>query len=153
MDARLSALLRASPTPTAVVDADGIVTALNDAATRRFGVAVGEPLHTTGIPVAVEPFEDGSIVTARTPRAGNGVAAVIEQSTDAVIVCDAQGRITEWNPMATLLIGGSADELRGRAVEELGVWQDLGAEEHAAFDRARGGEIARYEARRIAPDG
>ncbi|MEA2294853.1 MAG: hypothetical protein QOE86_2492 [Solirubrobacteraceae bacterium] len=149
----LSAMLRASPVATAIVDGEGTVTALNEAAALLFGVGAGDRLRTSGLAVDVIPYEGGAIVVALLPRPGIGAAAVIDQSTDAVIVTDAVGRIVEWNPMATLLIGGTAEQVRGRPIDALVVEHGLGAEVRSALDRARGGQIARYEARRETPDG
>ena len=47
--------------------------------------------------------------------------AVLDASLDAVVGLDGQGRITDWNPRAQLLLGWHKDEVLGKLLNEL-VW-------------------------------
>lgn len=44
-------------------------------------------------------------------------AAILDQLTDAVIVCDPTGIITYWNQAATSLLGWSAEEAAGETLD------------------------------------
>src|SRR3954453_17318537 len=89
--------------------------------------------------------------TERDP-VGARLAAVLQQSVDAVVLTDAEGRVIEANPAAAAMFGFNAADARGRTLDELA--QRVGAppDERAAITRVFEGEVVRYEARRAGPD-
>ena len=46
------------------------------------------------------------------------LAATLDSATDAFITMDVEGRITDWNPAAERLYGITAEEARGRRIDE-----------------------------------
>src|SRR3954462_1864440 len=94
----------------------------------------------------------GRLAGARNPAAER-LASGVEQTTDPLVLPDADGVIVEWNPAATRLFDIPAEHARGRRLEAIAA--DLGATlpERSALKRALRGEVARYEPRRRLPDG
>jgi PAS domain S-box-containing protein len=81
------------------------------------------------------------------------LAAIIENSRDAVIGADLTGEITDWNPAATRLFGYTAHEAVGRPFSML-VRPDLREESDARFARVRRGEeVPSFETVRLRKDG
>jgi PAS domain S-box-containing protein len=74
-------------------------------------------------------------------------------SLDAVIVLDADGQVTEWNPGAATMFGWPADEIIGRPVAI--ITDEAGAEQQRRIlERINQGERnIVYEARRLRRDG
>jgi two-component system CheB/CheR fusion protein len=81
------------------------------------------------------------------------LASVLENSSDAIIIQDLDGRITAWNRGAAQLYGYSADEaltLNVRALVPEGARTDL----ESVLQRAAAGEaVAAYATRRVRSDG
>jgi PAS domain S-box-containing protein len=51
--------------------------------------------------------------------ANRRLAAIVEQSEEAILTIDLARRVTSWNPGARKLFGRSADEMLGRSIAEL----------------------------------
>ena len=85
-----------------------------------------------------------SELTAARRRLGR-LESVVENSPVAVIVMDADERVTDWNPAAAALFGYSADEALGRPIDDL-VLGDTGRDEGREVTREA---IATGHAQRI----
>ncbi|GIE30974.1 histidine kinase [Actinoplanes italicus] len=81
------------------------------------------------------------------------LAAVAEQSADAIIACTLDGTLTVWNKGAERLYGWAADEVLGRPFGDLLPADRGDALEHALAVLAGGGQIVLDETRRVHRDG
>ena len=79
-----------------------------------------------------------------------GVA--VEQSDDAIIVTELDGRIASWNHGAEQLFGYRADEAIGRQMEML-VPDERRGEVRAMLSRVAAGELVRVQTTRVRRDG
>ncbi len=80
------------------------------------------------------------------------LGAAVEQSDDAIVVIELDGRIASWNQGAERLFGYRAAEATGRQVELLGAGERRG-EQSELLARAAGGELVRVETTRVRDDG
>ena len=80
-------------------------------------------------------------------------ATIVQQSQDAIVVCDANGVITQWNQMATELYGYTAAEATGRSPNFL-VPEEYGREaEESSGDSRDGQQMQQYLTTRQRKDG
>lgn len=80
-------------------------------------------------------------------------ATIVEQSQDAILVCDADGKITQWNQIATGLYGYTAAEAIGRSPNFL-VPEGQGQEaEELTADARDGQNFQQYISTRQRKDG
>lgn len=63
------------------------------------------------------------------------IQAILQNAPDAVVVIDSTGIVTRWNHEAALLFGWSADEARGRLLNELIVPPELRSSHAAGLQR------------------
>ena len=80
------------------------------------------------------------------------LGAAVEQSDDAILVIELDGRIASWNHGAERLFGYSADEAIGRSVGML-VPAERRGEEREMLARAAAGELVRLQTERVRKDG
>ncbi|MEP9372506.1 PAS domain S-box protein [Mesorhizobium sp. KR1-2] len=90
---------------------------------------------------------------AQLDRATRNLAAIVENSNDAILTQDLEGTITSWNAGAQQLFGYAADEAIGKSVTML-----MSAAQHdgelSMLARIRGGErVNHYETIRRRKDG
>jgi PAS domain S-box-containing protein len=81
------------------------------------------------------------------------LAAIVEQSDDAIIGKTLDGIITSWNPAAERMYGYSAEEVTGKSIDLLSPHGQAG-EMHAILARIGPGQrVERVEADRVRKDG
>src|SRR5450631_2963662 len=81
------------------------------------------------------------------------LAAIVENSGDAIIGKTVDGIVTSWNPAAETMYGYSGEEIIGRSIELLSP-QDLADEMTAILGRIREGwDVGNYETSRVRKDG
>jgi PAS domain S-box-containing protein len=86
-------------------------------------------------------------------RVARRLAAIVEQTHDAVVVARRDGTITEWNEGAERLFGHSARDAVGSSVDRL-LPRELKDEETRVLERIVAGEaLAQYETVRLREDG
>ena len=126
-------------------------------AMRRDGTTVPIELAVTRIPGSDPPIFTGYVreiserIEAERIRAH--LAAVVQDTQEAVMSKDLNGIITSWNEGAQRLYGYTADEAIGQAISIL-IPPDHGPEEWRILDRIRRGErVEPYETERIRKDG
>ena len=79
--------------------------------------------------------------------------AVLESTRDAILICNAEGIVTNWNCTAEELFGHSAREIVGQPVAILSPSDRL-EEERPVLERiARGETISDYQTQRVRKDG
>ena len=95
----------------------GVISVQNIEEEGRFGDADARLLSTiaANVGVAIE----GARLFAETGRQKQHFESLVEISPVAVIVMDADERVTGWNPAATELFGYSPEEAIGREIDEL----------------------------------
>jgi PAS domain S-box-containing protein len=82
------------------------------------------------------------------------LAAIVENSEDAIFSTDLNGVITSWNPAAENLFGYSAPEALGKTNVSLIVPEDRRQEELEVVERLKKGEnVGHYETTRITRNG
>lgn len=84
----------------------------------------------------------------RAARADARFAAVVRDSTEAVIAMSVDGTVEAWNPAAERLFGVAAHEVIGRTLVEL-VPRDRRAEQKEMWDAVLRGESRRIETQRL----
>jgi PAS domain S-box-containing protein len=85
-------------------------------------------------------------------RVARRLAAIVEQTDDAVVVAQPDGTITEWNGGAEQLFGYSARDAIGSSLHRM-VPRELEDEETRVFGRIVAGEaLAQYETVRVRKD-
>jgi PAS domain S-box-containing protein len=84
-------------------------------------------------------LELGRLRRRQTLAAQALMASIVESSTDAIITCSLDGRITSWNEGAERMLGHSARQALGQALPSLLVPDALLREERATFDEVRQG--------------
>ena len=84
---------------------------------------------------------------AEARRRVDELESLVEISPVAVIVMDADERVTDWNPAAAQLFGYSPQEAIGRSIDDLVLDEDLRGEgrdiTHEALERGRADRITR----------
>ncbi len=118
------------------------------------------------ISLAIAPIRDrdGAIIgvsaTARdlhdqrrSEAAQARLAAVLDQSHEAIAAFDADGRVTEWNKAAERLFGYPAQEVVGAPVQLLAAGDGDGDEQARVIERVMAGESLRYATVRRAKSG
>jgi PAS domain S-box-containing protein len=81
------------------------------------------------------------------------LAAIVEQSDDAIIGKTIDGIITSWNPAAERMYGYTAEEITGKSIDLLSPPGQEG-EMHAILARIRAREpVEHFEANRVRKDG
>jgi PAS domain S-box-containing protein len=78
---------------------------------------------------------------------------LVEVSPAAVVVMDADERVTGWNPAAAALFGYTSEEATGRTIDELVVPADLRSESREVTTEALGQGRTRRITRRAGKDG
>ncbi|HET9976042.1 MAG TPA: PAS domain S-box protein [Burkholderiaceae bacterium] len=81
------------------------------------------------------------------------LAAVVESSSDAIIVKTLEGRITNWNAAAERMFGYSAQEAIGRSVQMLIPEERIDEEMRIIANLSRGEVVAPFRTVRLAKDG
>ncbi len=71
------------------------------------------------------------------------LAAIVTNSSDAVLSLDLQGKVTSWNPGAERLFGWSAKEMAGQYLDRL-LPADRAGEVQQLIDRVKGGERVHF---------
>ena len=86
-------------------------------------------------------------------RARARLAAIVQDSQDAIIAIDARRRVTGWNPGAERLLGYTAEEMVGRPIRDIVPAAE--ARLHEAFTGRvlKHGEAAQFEGTRVRRDG
>ena len=119
----------------------------------RFGEADARLLATIAANVGVAI--QNARLFAEVERQRQYLESLVAISPAAVVVMDADERVTDWNPAAAELFGYSADEALGRPIDELVFGDDdprRGARDHAggadeaaarSGSRSGGGRTAR----------
>jgi two-component system CheB/CheR fusion protein len=83
----------------------------------------------------------------------NRLAAIVTNSSDAVLSLDLQGRVTSWNPGAEHLFGWTTKEMTGQPLDRL-LPADRTGEVQRLIERVKGGErIHFFETERKHKDG
>ena len=102
----------------------------------------GEPTHVQGFMIDIT---DQALAHAELDRQKQYFESLVEISPVAIVVMDADQRVTGWNPAAAELFGYSPDEAIGRLIDDLVLDGDL---------RGEGRDVTReaLEAGRAAPD-
>jgi PAS domain S-box-containing protein len=106
----------------------------------------GTPLYLLGISEDITERKAGEVATAR-------LAAIVEDSEDAILSHDLTGTITSWNRSAARMFGWSAEEAVGKSI---GMLRDTSRTEAEAEldDRIAAGErLSNVEVRRLRKDG
>ena len=89
----------------------------------------------------------------RPPLSAEHLSAIVENSSDAIISIDLDGRIESWNAAAQRIYGWSANEMIGRNVWPL-IPEDRQDEEAAILERVRKGDlVSRFETIRMGKGG
>jgi PAS domain S-box-containing protein len=109
--------------------------------------------------------EDGSLVIAAVRdltgrkkaeegrRQSDQLAAIVQQTGDAIIGKTLDGIVTSWNPAAERTYGYSAEEITGKSIDLLSA-RDQAGEMHAILARIRAGRPGeRLETTRVRKDG
>ena len=117
------------------------------------------PIDDTGAPIHAGKSIAGVALVFRdvTERraadlAARRLAAIVENSDDAIIGKDLTGKITSWNQGAERIFGYSPQEILGKSITVLIPWE-LRAQEDEILRRLRHGErIYHFETRRVAKD-
>ena len=81
------------------------------------------------------------------------LAAIVENSNDAIVAKTLDGIVTSWNPAAEKMYGYSAGEITGKSIDLLSPPGQAGGM-HAILSRIRAGQrVERFEANRVRKDG
>jgi len=81
------------------------------------------------------------------------LAAIVENSDDAILSKDATGRIMSWNPGATRIYGFEPDEVIGRPISILVPPHRAGEELEIMRTILSGERVSHYETERLTKDG
>ena len=117
----------------------------------RFGEADSRLLATIAANVGVA-IQNARLFT-EIDRQKQYFEMLVEVSPAAVVVMDADERVTGWNPAAARLFGYAADEAVGQTIDELVVPADLRSESRDVTMEALGQRRTRRITRRAAKDG
>jgi PAS domain S-box-containing protein len=98
-----------------VIAADGRTVFVRDDA-RIIKDDAGAPTHVQGFMIDVT---DQALAHAEIRRQKQYFESLVEVSPVAIVVMDADERVTRWNPAATGLFGWSAEEAVGKLIDEL----------------------------------
>ena len=126
--------------------------------TRRDGTRL--PVSYTAAPILREDDVQGAVIVFRDITARRQaeesirrLAAIVQATEDAIYSCDANGRITSWNPACERRFGYSAEEAVGSFVGMLFPPQRA-QQDRALLARVERGEMVRsYETQRVTKDG
>ncbi|MCW2598918.1 MAG: domain S-box protein [Frankiales bacterium] len=106
-------------------------------------------------PVLVDDLVVGAVGVLRPlslgglERVARELSAVLTQVTDAVVVLDQDGRVTEWNPAAEQLLGWSRPQMLGAQIDRIVPPSD-GERFQRVWTRLTAGQVVRpYEAVRL----
>jgi two-component system sensor histidine kinase UhpB len=81
------------------------------------------------------------------------LALVAQQSSDAILIVDLEGKVSFWNPSAERLFGFSSDEILGRSVDMI-VPQESLAQHMSTQDRvSTSRKIEQFESQRLKKNG
>ena len=112
------------------------------------GVCLDGPLgaqDTPAVTAASEPDLSSQLVEAR--RRLDELESLVEVSPIAIVVMDADERVTDWNPAAARLFGYSPEEAIGRLIDDLVLNEELRGEgrdvSREARERGRADRITR----------
>jgi PAS domain S-box-containing protein len=86
-------------------------------------------------------------------RAARRLAATVEQTDDAVVVCTPDGTITEWNDGAARLFGYGAGEAVGAPLGILAAADQATEQREIVAKVLEGGSLDQYETTRVRKDG
>ncbi len=117
----------------------------------RFGEADSRLLATIAANVGVA-IQNARLFT-EIDRQKQYFEMLVEVSPAAVVVMDADERVTGWNPAAARLFGYAAEEAVGQTIDELVVPADLRSESRDVTMEALGQRRTRRITRRAAKDG
>src|SRR5690606_10495476 len=88
-----------------------------------------------------------------TGPASDHLAAIVENSDDAILSKDPTGRIMSWNPAATRMYGYTPEEAIGQPISIL-IPPNRAGEEMEILRRIMGGDrVDHYETERLTKDG
>jgi PAS domain S-box-containing protein len=94
-----------------------------------------------------------TLAESRADRTTREMAAIVEDSHDAIYSTDSDGMITSWNRAAELLYGYTAQEAVGSPVARLAPPDRRGEAEGNRGVLKRGGRVAAYQTERMRKDG
>lgn len=114
-----------------------------DGETRSFDLRVGP---------SGEDLASIALIEVKRSTRAQKLAAFVENSTDAVIMADAQGNIEEWNGAATALYGYSPSEILGESLRRL-VPPELTHEIPTLMKAVREGRVGPHETVRLTKSG
>jgi PAS domain S-box-containing protein len=98
-------------------------------------------------------LEAGAIKTDTAEEVRSRLAAIVQNSDDAIVAKDLNGIITSWNSSAERIFGYTEQEVLGKPIALI-IPSDLQAEEAQILQRLRAGErIEHFETVRIAKGG
>jgi PAS domain S-box-containing protein len=104
----------------------------------------GTPTHVQGFMIDVT---DQALAHAEIRRQKQYFESLVEISPGAIVVMDADERVTRWNPAATELFGYSPEEAIGRLIDDLVLGDELRGEgrdvTREALERGRAQRITR----------
>jgi PAS domain S-box-containing protein len=122
--------------------------------------------HLVDVSVTVSPLrdDDGTITgvskivrdisgSLEARRVQSRLAAIVENSDDAIIAKDATGIITSWNPAAERLFGYASEEAVGQPISMLLPPDLVGRERNILAEILGGSRVDHYETRRVGKDG
>jgi PAS domain S-box-containing protein len=126
-----------------VIAADGRTVFVRDDA-RIAKNEEGEPIYVLGFMMDVT---DATLAHAEIRRQKQYFESLVEISPVAIVVMDADERVTSWNPAATQLFGWSSEEAIGQLIDDLVFLDDFRREgrevTREALDQGRADRITR----------
>jgi PAS domain S-box-containing protein len=132
-----------------VIAADGRTVFVRDDA-RIIKDDAGAPTHVQGFMIDVT---DQALAHAEIRRQKQYFESLVEVSPVAIVVMDADERVTRWNPAATGLFGWSAEEAVGKLIDELVLEPDQTEESRKVTREAIASGRTQHMGRRRRKDG
>lgn len=123
-----------------------------------FSIIQGADLERLLVFLAISVFAGSmarqrTLAESRADRSTREMAAIVEDSCDAIFSTNTEGRITSWNRAAEHLYGYSAEEAVGTLVARLAPLERHQEVEHNRQILNAGGHVDPYQTERIRKDG